>query len=79
MRKTNYDVFSDGSMYVNVNDRCMEIIRNSVYGIIIAYINRSEDKIEIDANLPNSKIIFNIEGSSTQNYLLPYGGIVIRF
>lgn len=78
MRTSNIDVLSTGDLYTNATTDVLEIVRRSSYGIIVAYLNRSERQQPINAFYPGAKEIFSLEGSNHTS-LAPYGAYVCRF
>lgn len=78
MRRSNRDILADGDIYTYADDRVLEIVRRSEAGIIVAFLNRTNSRHQLDLNYPNSKTIFSLNGS-TDKILQPYGAIVCRF
>ena len=78
MRRSNRDILADGDIYTYADDRVLEIVRRSKAGIIVAFLNRTNSRHQLDLNYPNSKTIFSLNGS-TDKILQPYGAVVCRF
>ena len=78
VRKENCDILADGDIYTQTNPSTMEIVRRSESGIIIAYINSTNEVQRINITYPNSKVIFSLHGS-TDRTLQPYGATICRF
>ena len=78
MRRSNRDILADGDIYTYADDRVLEIVRRSEAGIIVAFLNRTNSRHQLDLNYPNSKTIFSLNGS-TDKILQPYGAVVCRF
>ena len=62
-------------MQTYTNEQILEITRRSRYGIAVTVINRTNSEQYIGVNIPNTKVVFSINGSNC-NVLKPYGAIV---
>ena len=75
LRKRLKNILSDGDMQTYTNEQILEITRRSRYGIAVTVINRTNSEQYIGVNIPNTKVVFSINGSNC-NVLKPYGAIV---
>ena len=75
LRKSLKNILSDGDMQTYINEQIFEITRRSKYGIAVAVMNRTNSEQYIGVNIPNSKVIFSLNGSDSR-VLKPYGAIV---
>ena len=62
-------------MQTYANEQILEITRRSEYGIAVTVINRTNFEQFIGAEIPNSRVIFSLNGSDAR-VLKPYGAIV---
>ena len=75
LRKSLKNILSDGDMQNYANEQILEITRRSEYGIAVTVINRTNSEQFIGAEIPNSRVIFSLNGSDAR-VLKPYGAIV---
>lgn len=78
MRTSNKDVLATGDLYVKATSAVLQIVRRSADGIIVGFMNRTNEYQSIAAFYPGAKEIFSLEGSS-KDTLTPYGAYVCRF
>lgn len=77
-RKDNYDVFADGDISIDVNDKVMVINRKNDSGAIYVALNRTDIQQENPISMVSGEEIFNLNNESNQKVLRPFGGYVIR-